>query len=96
MAYRCGMKPSEFWDCTYREIRLYVQSFLLQKKEEMLWQAELMEGLSDKLLFSNPNIVKHPKKIRILDTFKEMFKDMLKKDDQQDYEAMIRNMRSRM
>ena len=26
LAYRFGVKPSEFWDSTYREMKLYVES----------------------------------------------------------------------
>ena len=68
-------------DCTYRENKLYAQSFILQKENELKQQVILFENLSDKILYNNPNIVKKPQKIRILDRYEELFKS--------DYDEMV-------
>lgn len=72
------MKPCEFWNCTYREAKLYVQSFFNQKNNEIKAQIQLLDALSDKLLTSNPQIVKKPKYNRLTDIFKKLFKEELK------------------
>lgn len=68
------MKPAEFWDCTYREAKLYVQSFFEQKNDEIKVQIQLMDALSDKLLSSNPQVVKKPKYKKLTEVFEKLFK----------------------
>jgi len=68
------MKPQEFKDCTYRECKLYAQSFIFEKELKLKSEVILFENLSDKLLYNDPNIVKKPQKIRIIDRYKDLFK----------------------
>jgi hypothetical protein len=75
------MTPNEFGDCTFRELNLFVQSRNRETERQLKEKVLLYESLSDKLLYNDPNIVKRPKKIRLLDRYKDLFKD--------DYDEMI-------
>lgn len=77
------MKPSEFKDCTYRELTLFVQSFNIAKENELKNLVLLFESATDKMLYNDPNIVKRPQKIRIVERYKDLFK--------KEYDEMIAN-----
>lgn len=88
------MKPHEFWNCTYREVSLYVQSFYKQQEYEFKNQISLLEALSDKILVANPYIVKNSKFTTLRSVFDNLFEDS--KQQSQSIEEQIRNMRLRM
>jgi hypothetical protein len=69
------MKPSEFMDCTYREAKLYAQSFIHNKEQDFKSQVLFFENVTNKLLFNDPNIVKRPQKIRLVDIYKSLFEE---------------------
>lgn len=69
------MSPSDFKDCTYREASLFVQSFIHRQEREIKNKIILFENITDKLLYNNPQIVKRPQKIRLVERYKELFKD---------------------
>jgi len=69
------MKPNEFKDCSFRELKLFVQSFIRSKEDFLKRLVILCENVSDKVLYNNPNIAKKPQKIRIIDRYEELFKE---------------------
>jgi hypothetical protein len=72
------MKPKEFMDCTYREAKLFAQSFFHNKELQLKEQIILFENITNKLLYNDPNIVKRPQKIKLVDLYKDLFKSDLK------------------
>jgi len=69
------MFPSEFRDCTYKEAVNFVQSFYRNQERELKNKVILFEHITDKLLYNNPQVVKKPQKIRLLERYKDLFKD---------------------
>lgn len=87
------MKPSEFWNCTYRDINLYVQSFFELKEEDLKIQIQLLDALSDKLLMSNPQVTKKPKFKKLTEVFKKLFEKDNEDTQNQNLEEQIRILR---
>ncbi|MBQ7307894.1 MAG: hypothetical protein IJW82_05120 [Clostridia bacterium] len=75
------MKPHEFWDSTYREVKLYVESRSSQLELELKNNIMLAENLGNKI--NNASLTsKKPKNINLIkDVYKEIFKDELAKMD---------------
>jgi uncharacterized protein YjcR len=69
------MKPHEFKDCTFRENKLFAQSFVRDKEHQLKTLVLLHENITDKLLYNDPNIVKKPQKIRLLDRYEDLFEE---------------------
>lgn len=44
------MKPHEFWDCTYRDASLFVQSFFRKEVDDFKRQIVLYENFGNKIL----------------------------------------------
>lgn len=87
------MLPSEFWNCTYRELYQYVNSNSLQREKEYKKQIVLFDALGDKII----DVIgrKHPKNISLVrNTFESLFEEELK-PHQQTIEEQIQNLRSR-
>lgn len=73
------MKPHEFWDSTYRDVKLYVESRSSQIEFELKSQIKLADELGDKL--NNFSMIcKKPKNISLIeDVYKELFeKELIK------------------
>ena len=71
------MKPHEFWDSTYREVALYVESRSLQYEQEVKTRIQLTENLGNKLISSGMT-AKNPKNINLVkDIYPELFKEEL-------------------
>lgn len=75
------MKPHEFWDSTYREVKLYVESRSSQLELELKNNIMLAENLGNKI--NNASLTsKKPKNINLIkDVYKDIFKDELAKLD---------------
>lgn len=90
------MKPDEFYDCTYKEAKEFVEYNSLQREEELKNQIFLYEAITDKMI----SAIKwnKPKYISLIkDTFKDLFKEELKQANepkQQTIEEQIENLRS--
>ncbi len=87
------MLPSEFWNCTYRELYQYVNSNSLQREKEYKKQIVLFDALGNKII----DVIgrRHPQNISLVNhTFKDLFEEELK-PHQQTIEEQIRNLRSR-
>jgi len=89
------MKPSEFKNCTFKEIKKFVQFSFEKEKEEFLKNVNLLEIMSDKLLMNNPQIVKHPKNLKMREVFSKIL-DNKQEVETQNYEEIIKNMRAQM
>lgn len=86
------MKPNEFWNCTYEEALLYVNSNTLQRETEKKDNIVLLEQYGNKIIeaFS----WKKPKNRSLIkDIFKELFEEELNSHNEMSVEEMIRNAR---
>ncbi len=70
------MKPHEFWDSTYRDVKLYVESRSLQLEDEEKNNIWLMENLGNKLIGAGMT-AKSPKNLNLI---KEIYKDLFKEE----------------
>jgi len=70
------MKPHEFWDSTYREAKLYVESRSLQLEHELKDNIQLIENFGNKLISAGMTS-KNPKNINLI---KEVYKDLFKEE----------------
>jgi|GEM_PF-3526166 len=87
------MKPQEFWNCTYREANLYVQSFFELKEDNLKIEIQLLDALSDKLLMSDPQIVKKPVFKKLIKVFGKLFEKDVENTETQSLEEIVRNLR---
>ncbi len=88
------MKPSEFWNCTYREAYTFVKSNSLQREEDYKKQIVLFDALGNKI---NDVIGRErPRNISLVrHTFKSLFKEELEPSShQQTIEEQIKILRS--
>lgn len=87
------MKPSEFWNNTYREVNLYCKMNLIKITDDFKLQISLQEESTNKVIKSNPLLVRHPKIQSLQTAFNYLFK---KKEEEQTIEeqiAILRNMK---
>lgn len=68
------MKPSEFWNSTYREINVFVQMYLIKIKDDLKREINLYEVITNKMIKAD-SMSKRPKIIPIRDSYKELFKE---------------------
>ena len=74
------MKPLEFWDSTYREAKLYVESRSLQYEFELKQYIKLAENLGNKLIGSGMT-AKNPRNTNLIkDVYPKLFKEELEKE----------------
>ncbi len=74
------MKPHEFWDSTYDEVKLYVESRSFQCEFEIKQQVQLLNNLGNKLIGAGMT-AKSPKNIDLIkDIYKDLFKEELEKE----------------
>jgi len=70
------MKPHEFWNSTYREAKLYVESRSSQEESMFKHYVLLADNLGDKIN-SMSSTAKNPKAISLL---KDRYSDLFKKE----------------
>lgn len=74
------MKPHEFWDSTYEEAKIYVESRSFQLKFEIKQQVQLLNNLGNKLISAGMT-AKNPKNTDLVrDIYKDLFKEELEKE----------------
>lgn len=76
LAYRFGVKPNEFWDSTYREMKLYVESRSTQYDLETKNNIMLANNLGNKLISAGMT----SKKPKNIDLIKEIYSDFFKEE----------------
>lgn len=75
------MKPHEFWNCTYREARLFVESRSYQLELELKNNIMLAENLGNKMI-SASMINKKPKNINLIkEIYSDFFVEELRKQE---------------
>ena len=68
------MKPREYWDSTYREVRIYVQTHLVKIIDNLKREINLQEAVTNKLIKAD-SMSKNPKIELIRDNYKDLFKE---------------------
>ena len=72
LCYYFDMKPREFWNSTYREVNLYLQTHLVKIVDNLKREINLQEAVTNKLIRAD-SMSKRPKIIPIRDHYKELF-----------------------
>lgn len=70
-----------------------MQSFFELKEQDLKVQIQLFDALSDKLLNSNPQVVKKPKYKKLVQVFEKLFKKDEEEYQEQSIEEQIRILR---
>lgn len=88
------MKPNEFWNCTYKDLYVFVKSNSKHSTEEYKKQIILFNALGDKII--DVIAKKRPKNINLVrNTFGTLFeKELEPTNHQQTPEEQIRVLRS--
>ena len=74
LAYYYGMKPQEFWDCSYREVIVYCEANCARTMENFKTNVIIQEATTDKLIRADGmNMGKKAKVIPLKKMFKELF-----------------------
>lgn len=73
LCYYFQMKPSEFWNATYREVLLYCQVNLAKVSDDFRQDIVIQEATTDKLIQADAMREK-PKVIPLKKMFKKLFK----------------------
>ncbi len=68
------MKPREFWNSTYREVNIYIQTHLVKIIDDLKREINLQEAVTNKLIKAD-SMSKKPKIELIRDNYKELFKE---------------------
>ncbi|MCI8760415.1 MAG: hypothetical protein HFJ34_04770 [Clostridia bacterium] len=68
------MKPFEFWNSTYREINIYIQTHLIKIVDDLKREINLQEAVTNKLIRAD-SMSKRPKIVPIRDSYKDLFKE---------------------
>lgn len=66
------MKPREYWNSTYREISIYIQTHLVKIMDDLKREINLQEAVTNKLIRAD-SMSKKPKIIPIRDSYKDLF-----------------------
>ena len=74
LAYYCGLKPDEFWNMTYKEVKTYCQCKLAYINDRLKEHIIVEEASTDKLIAANPLMNKNPKVNSLTKVFKKLFK----------------------
>lgn len=88
------MKPYEFWNSTYREINLYIQSNLSYNMDMFRQEIRLQEAVSNKLIMADSMSNKKPKIIQLEKVFSNLFPQRQQK--QQSPKEVAKRMREIM
>ncbi len=89
------MKPREFWDSTYREINLYLQTHLVKIVDDLKREINLQEAVTNKLIRAD-SMSKKPKIILIRDSYKGLYQEEKQEFDTRSPEEIKRKMREMM
>lgn len=67
------MKPSEYWDSTYREINVFIQSNMCNMMDKFRQDINLQEAVTNKMIMADAMGNKRPKIVSLLKTFEKLF-----------------------
>lgn len=88
------MKPSEFWNSTYREINVFTQSNLCRMLDDFRQEIRLQEAVTDKLIRADAMSNRRPKVVPIQKSFEKLFPQ--KQDEIQSPKEIAEKMRKIM
>lgn len=74
LCYYFDMKPQEFWNSTYREINIYIQTHLIKIVDDLKRKINLQEAVTNKLIRAD-SMNKRSKIVPIRDSYKDLFKE---------------------
>ena len=66
------MKPYEYWNSTYREVNIFVQTHLIKIVDDLKREINLQEAVTNKLIRAD-SMSKKPKIVPIRDSYKALF-----------------------
>lgn len=92
LCYYFGMKPSEYWNITYKEANLFCMANSCKMTDDLRREINVQEAVSDKLIQSNPFLYEKPKIPRLIEIFKDLFK---KEEKEQTIEEQMRILRGK-
>lgn len=72
LAYYLGLKPTEFWNCRYKEIYMYCEMNMIRIKDDFKQQIVIQEATTDKLIKAD-SMSKNPKILPLRTMFKKLF-----------------------
>lgn len=75
LSYYLGLKPNEFWNYTYREVKLYCTMNLGRIQDDYRYQIILQEAATNKMIQANSLSNGHPKVVSLLKMFPNLFED---------------------
>lgn len=73
LCYYFNMKPSEFWNSTYREVNTYSQANLIRNMDDFKQEIRLQEAVTNKMILADSMSNKKPKIIPLQKTFEKLF-----------------------
>ncbi len=92
------MKPREFWNCTYREAKLFYESNVKQEENKRKSDIVFAENFANKLIGAL-NFGKKQKVNLITDCYYDLFSEEIERERNtiktQSITEMIRNLRAR-
>lgn len=74
LCYYFDMKPTEFWNTTYRQINIFIQIHLIKIVDDLKREINLQEVVTNKLIKAD-SMSKRPKIVPIRDSYKDLFKE---------------------
>lgn len=86
------MKPDEFWNSTFREINIFIQSSLCRVMDDLRNNVKLQEAVTDKIIMADAMSNKNPKIKSLIKTYKNLFQE----EKAQTPEEIARRMRDIM
>ena len=95
LCYYFSMKPNEFWNSTYREINIYVQSNLCHTIDDYKQEINLQEAVTDKMIMADAMSNRRPKIIPLHKTFEKLFPEN-KEEKTQSSQEIAKRMREIM
>lgn len=91
LCYYFDMKPKEYWNSTYREVSIYVQTHLVKIIDDLKREINLQEAVTNKLIRAD-SMSKRPKIVPIRDCYKDLFEE--KQQHNMSPEEITRKMRT--
>lgn len=88
------MRPYEFWNSTYREINIYIQSNLAHNMDIFRQEIRLQEVVTNKIIMADAMSNKKPKIIQLEKIFANLFPE--KEQKQQSPKEVAKRMREIM
>ncbi len=87
------MKPSEFWNSTYREATLFSQMNLIKMTDNFKLEVTLQDEITNKLIQADPMLYEKPKIKSLKEIFSNLFKVKEKEQTIEEQIALLRSMK---